>query len=125
MDLGLSGILMLGLVIGLQHALEADHVAAVSSMVSGETSVKRIVWHGALWGSGHALMLAAVVGTIIYLGAALNEQIMGWLEFVVWRDVGCAWGAMFYGVSFANVSISTHINMTMACCTSMRTVIAG
>jgi ABC-type nickel/cobalt efflux system permease component RcnA len=28
-------------------------------------------------------MLAAVAGTIIYLGAALNEQIAGWLEFVV------------------------------------------
>jgi high-affinity nickel permease len=42
MDLGLSGILLLGLVIGLQHALEADHVAAVSSMVSGETSVNAL-----------------------------------------------------------------------------------
>jgi len=83
MDFGLSGILLLGLVIGLQHALEADHVAAVSSMASGETSMKRMVWHGALWGTGHAVMLALVVGTILYLGAALNDQIAGWLEFVV------------------------------------------
>ena len=49
MDFTLGGILLLGLVIGLQHALEADHVAAVSSIASGETSLRKIVVHGALW----------------------------------------------------------------------------
>ncbi len=83
MDPTLGGILLLGLVIGLQHALEADHVAAVSSMVSGETSMKRIVWHGALWGTGHAVMLAAVAGTLIYMGAALDGVLAGWIEFGV------------------------------------------
>jgi len=83
MDLTFSGILLLGLVIGLQHALEADHVAAVSSIASGETSMKRIVMHGTLWGIGHTVMLGAVAGTAIYIGKAVDESVAGWLEFGV------------------------------------------
>ncbi len=99
MDLTFGGILLLGLVIGLQHALEADHVAAVSSIATGETSMRRIVAHGALWGVGHTIMLGIVAGTAIYLGTGIDDSVAGWLEFgvgvmlvllggqVVWRLV--------------------------------------
>ncbi|MBO6518492.1 MAG: high frequency lysogenization protein HflD [Rhodospirillales bacterium] len=99
MDLTFGGILLLGLVIGLQHALEADHVAAVSSIVTGETTMRRIVAHGALWGLGHTIMLGIVAGTAIYVGTGIDESIAGWLEFgvgvmlvllggqVIWRMV--------------------------------------
>jgi len=83
MDLTFGGILLLGLVIGLQHALEADHVAAVSSIASGETSMRKIVIHGALWGLGHTIMLGLVAGTAIYVGAAIDDAVAGWLEFCV------------------------------------------
>lgn len=83
MDLTFGGILLLGLVIGLQHALEADHVAAVSSIATGETSMRRIVMHGALWGLGHTLTLGIVAGTAIYLGAVIDDAVAGWLEFAV------------------------------------------
>ncbi len=99
MDLTFGGILLLGLVIGLQHALEADHVAAVSSIATGETSMRRIVTHGALWGLGHTIMLGIVAGSAIYLGTGIDEGVAGWLEFgvgvmlvllggqVIWRMV--------------------------------------
>lgn len=83
MDLTFGGILLLGLVIGLQHALEADHVAAVSSIASGETTLRRIVAHGALWGLGHTITLGIVAGTAIYIGAAIDDVVAGWLEFAV------------------------------------------
>ena len=40
-------MLFLGFLIGMQHALEADHLAAVSSLAARESSVGRIVRHGA------------------------------------------------------------------------------
>ena len=83
MDFTLGGILLLGLVIGLQHALEADHVAAVSSIASGETSLRKIVVHGALWGLGHTMTLGIVAGTAVYLGAVIDDEVAGWLEFIV------------------------------------------
>lgn len=83
MDLTFGGILLLGLVIGLQHALEADHVAAVSSIATGETSMRRIVTHGALWGLGHTIMLGIVAGSAIYFGTSIDEGVAGWLEFGV------------------------------------------
>ena len=40
--------LLLGFLLGLQHALEADHVAAVSSIASRESSFRGMVRHGAV-----------------------------------------------------------------------------
>lgn len=77
------GILMLGLVIGMQHALEADHVAAVSSIAARQTSVRRIVAHGAVWGLGHTVTLMIVAGGAIAFGLAINEALAGWLELLV------------------------------------------
>ncbi len=76
-------ILGLGFLIGMQHALEADHLAAVSSLVSRETSKRRIVAHGAAWGLGHALTLALVVGLALLLGLNLDHRVAAWLEALV------------------------------------------
>ena len=77
------GVLLLGLVIGMQHALESDHVAAVSSIAARETSVRRIVTHGAVWGLGHTVTLMAVAGGTIALGLAVTQALAEWLELLV------------------------------------------
>ncbi len=77
------GVLLLGLVIGMQHALEADHIAAVSIIAARETSVRRIVTHGAVWGLGHTVTLMAVAGGAVAFGLALNDALAGWLELLV------------------------------------------
>jgi ABC-type nickel/cobalt efflux system permease component RcnA len=64
----------------MQHALEADHVAAVSSLVSGMRSVGRIVRHGAFWGAGHTLTLMAVAGGAVLTGVSLSGRTSAWLE---------------------------------------------
>ena len=67
------GILGLGFLLGMQHALEADHIAAVSSIAVRRTQVGDIVKHGLTWGLGHTLTLFAFAGAAILLGHALPE----------------------------------------------------
>jgi ABC-type nickel/cobalt efflux system permease component RcnA len=76
-------VLFLGFLIGLRHALEADHVAAVASLASAERSVGRIVTHGVVWGIGHSATLLAVGGTVVLLGVAMPEKLATWLELFV------------------------------------------
>jgi len=53
------GVLGLGFLLGMQHALEADHIAAVSSIAARRSNVGDIVSHGLTWGLGHTLTLFA------------------------------------------------------------------
>lgn len=79
----LLSVLGLGLLIGMQHAFEADHVAAVSSIVSRRKGIRAISWHGAAWGLGHTLTLLVVAGTCLFLKASLDEGIAESLEAAV------------------------------------------
>ena len=79
----MSAVLVLGFLIGMRHALEADHVAAVASIAARETSARRVVIHGAVWGMGHTLTLAAVAGCAFVLGFAFDGGIVSWLELAV------------------------------------------
>lgn len=76
-------LLLLGFIIGMRHALEADHVAAVAALVSDKISTRETAKHGALWGLGHTLTLFALGGTILVSNIAMPEQISQWLEFCV------------------------------------------
>ncbi|HXS12598.1 MAG TPA: hypothetical protein VN734_07835 [Acidobacteriaceae bacterium] len=65
--LGLLPILVLGFVLGMRHATDADHVVAVSTIVSRERRVGNAAWIGALWGAGHTITIFAVgVGIIVF-----------------------------------------------------------
>ncbi|USG60850.1 sulfite exporter TauE/SafE family protein [Sneathiella marina] len=76
-------ILAIGFLIGLQHALEADHVAAVASMASRNQSMIRTIRRGALWGVGHTVALLAVGLIIILMDKAVPNTLAHWLEFAV------------------------------------------
>jgi High-affinity nickel-transport protein len=77
------GILGLGFLLGLQHALEADHIAAVSSIAARRSDVGDIVRHGLTWGLGHTLTLFVFAGAAIVLGHAIPEQLAQPLETAV------------------------------------------
>lgn len=79
----LLSVLGLGLLLGMQHAMEADHVAAVSSVVSRKKGWRNISWHGAVWGVGHTLTLLVVAGTCILLKTSIAERTAERLEFAV------------------------------------------
>ncbi len=76
-------ILGLGFLVGMQHALEADHIAAVSSIAARETSTADIVKHGLTWGLGHTLTLFSFAGAAIVLGWAIPEMLAQPLEAAV------------------------------------------
>lgn len=77
------GVLTLGFAIGMQHALEADHMAAVSSLVSGERSVRHMAFHGAVWGLGHTVILMVIGGAAVVLGLSLEPAFSNGLELCV------------------------------------------
>lgn len=72
-----------GFLLGLQHALEADHIAAVASLTADKKGVRNIIRHGAVWGLGHALVLGAFGGAVYALELTLSERLASGLEFVV------------------------------------------
>ena len=76
-------ILALGFAIGLKHALEADHLAAVATIASRHSRPADIVKHGLTWGLGHALTLFALGGAAFLLGSAIPDGLASALEFAV------------------------------------------
>ncbi len=77
------GILGLGFLLGMQHALEADHIAAVSSIAARRSHVGDIVKHGLTWGLGHTLTLFAFAGAAILFGHAIPEAMARPIETAV------------------------------------------
>ena len=76
-------ILGLGFLLGMQHALEADHIAAVSSIAARRTEIGDIVKHGLTWGLGHTLTLFLFAGVALLLGHAIPENWSSPLEAAV------------------------------------------
>jgi ABC-type nickel/cobalt efflux system permease component RcnA len=73
----------LGFALGLKHATEADHLAAVSTMVSERRSVLGAARVGALWGLGHTTSLFFAGLLVILLGIAIPKTVANALEFCV------------------------------------------
>ncbi len=76
-------ILTLGFFLGMRHALEADHIAAVASLTSRNLSLKNAVRQGAVWGLGHTLMLFVFGCIALMLNDNVPESLSSWLEFAV------------------------------------------
>src|SRR3954452_5888903 len=77
------GVLGLGFLLGMQHALDADHIAAVSSIAARRSDVRDIVKHGLTWGLGHTLTLFAFVGAAMLLGHAMPDALARPIETAV------------------------------------------
>jgi ABC-type nickel/cobalt efflux system permease component RcnA len=82
-SVGVYALLGLGLVFGLKHATEVDHVVAVSTIVSEHRSVLRSALVGCLWGIGHTASLVIVGVLVMVFRIAIPPQVANWLEFGV------------------------------------------
>jgi ABC-type nickel/cobalt efflux system permease component RcnA len=80
---GVLVLLGLGLIFGLKHATEVDHVVAVSTIVSQNRNLFRSAMVGALWGAGHTAALIFTGAIVLYLRVTIPEQVSNWLEFCV------------------------------------------
>ena len=76
-------LLGLGLVFGLKHATEIDHVVAVSAIVSEHRNVLRSALVGGLWGAGHTASLVIVGVLVLVFRVAIPLPVANWLEFGV------------------------------------------
>ena len=82
-DLHGATALGLGFILGLRHALDADHLAAVSTMVSEQPSLRSSGFIGLCWGFGHTATLLAVGLTVIALQISVPEPVTQWFEVAV------------------------------------------
>lgn len=82
-DLG-PAPLFLGFALGMRHALDADHVVAMSTIVTRERSIARAALLGGVWGAGHSLSLLAVGLIVIVFRIPLHPTV----EIVFERLVG-------------------------------------
>jgi sulfite exporter TauE/SafE len=82
---GLStfSVLFIGFVLGLRHATEADHLAAVSTIVSEKKSLFTASIVGGLWGIGHTISLFAVGLIVIFLKLQISASVEAKLEACV------------------------------------------
>ena len=74
---------MIGFVLGLQHAVEADHLAAISTIVSEKKSLASASLVGGLWGLGHTISLFIVGALVIFLKLQISETTEARLEAIV------------------------------------------
>jgi len=82
-SVGVFALLGLGLVFGLKHATEVDHVVAVSAIVSEHRNLLRSALVGGLWGAGHMASLVVVGVLVLVFRVAIPLPVANWLEFGV------------------------------------------
>jgi ABC-type nickel/cobalt efflux system permease component RcnA len=80
---GPLALLGLGFVLGLRHALDVDHLAAVSTIVSQGRGLWRSSIVGAVWGLGHTAALLAVAVLVVGLHAEIPPALGHGLELGV------------------------------------------
>ncbi len=76
-------LLFLGFVIGMRHALEADHLAAVAALASRSTSLRQSLRHGTAWGIGHTLTLFGFGGLVLTVDSVIPQDFARTLELIV------------------------------------------
>lgn len=82
-ELSTFSVLLIGFLLGLQHAVEADHLAAVSAIVSEKKSIFSASIIGGLWGLGHTISLFGVGALVIFLKLQISESVEAKLEAIV------------------------------------------
>src|SRR3954465_5417254 len=81
--LGLVTTSGLGSLLGMRHALEPDHLAAVSTLVTRERNGYKAALVGACWGIGHSLSLLAVGAVLLVLRAEMTARVSDAFELGV------------------------------------------
>ena len=76
-------VILLGLFLGMRHSTDADHVVAVSTIVSRQRSVRSSATIGLLWGLGHTVTIFLVGSGIIVFGVVIPPRLGLSMEFSV------------------------------------------
>lgn len=79
----LASPLLLGLLLGIRHAGDADHVATIATVVVGRTHLLGAIRTAILWGLGHSLTFFAVGLAIVVFGLHLPPQFETGVELAI------------------------------------------
>lgn len=108
---GVWAVLAIGILLGLKHATDADHVVAVATFATEHGNVWRGIWVGASWGLGHTTPLL-ILGVIILLvkEALLDryEAIAPVLEFGVGIMLVFLGAQVFYNLRKGTLHAHAH-----------------
>ena len=88
-------VMTLGFFLGMRHATDADHVVAVTTIVTRQKELLPAALAGLLWGLGHSLTLLVVGAAVILFNLTIPEQVGLGMELSV--------GAMLVGLGLLNV----------------------
>ena len=109
---------LLGLVLGMRHACEPDHLAAVSTLIAaGPGRGRATMAVGAFWGVGHALALMAPGLVLLWLGG-----------FVFDLETWGGWHAALVATGGSAVALAHIVNLRLSlairsCCAAQQTAI--
>ncbi len=79
----LVSIIFLGFFLGMRHATDADHVIAVSTIVSREHTLRSAILIGSAWGVGHTLTIVGVGGALILFSVVIPPRLGLSMEMAV------------------------------------------
>jgi len=101
-------VLGLGLLLGLEHALDADHVVAVTTLVTKQRNLKKASLLGAFWGLGHTTTLFIAGLLILFLKIAIPEKIALSLEFIVGAMIVILGTSVLWDLLVRKKHVHTH-----------------
>ena len=110
----------LGALLGMRHALEPDHLAAISTLMTGERSSAKAAWLGAFWGLGHTLTLFIAGALLVVLQAEMPPIATKVLQLcVVLLLIGFGVRAIYHGARRVPAG-PTHTHRTPGSSSSSR-----
>jgi high-affinity nickel-transport protein len=81
-DAALGSAMLLGLLFGIQHATDPDHVVAVATIVARTRRFGAGALVGAFWGVGHTVTVTAVGIAIVIFNVAVTPRVALSLEML-------------------------------------------
>lgn len=104
----LGAVLALGFALGLRHALDPDHLAAVAAIVSRSRRFGASWLLGAFWGLGHTATVFAAGCAIILLRLGVPERLGAAFEFLVGAMLAALGLMNLYGRGLGLLGIREH-----------------
>ncbi len=101
-------VLALGLLLGVRHAFDPDHLVAVTTIASEYRNPLRAIWIGVSWGLGHTTTLLLVGLLLLLLRLSLPEGLVFLFEFLVGMVLIVLGVQTFWGLRRRRVHAHPH-----------------
>jgi high-affinity nickel-transport protein len=103
----------LGFLLGMRHATDADHVAAVAATVGRERLVRPAAWIGLWWGVGHSITIVLVGAAIVLFNWIIEPRLGLVMEFGVGLMLVLLGGANLRTARRSEATLVHHTGVTI------------